>query len=100
MAVYVQVTYSSGMSAKTDRKNFRLSPEQSDLIERAAATEGVSLSDFTISAAVSHARNVLADRRLFVLADAEWAEFQNILNRPVEAKPRLSKLFDEPSIFE
>jgi uncharacterized protein (DUF1778 family) len=88
------------IAARTHRKNFRVSPEQGDLITRAAATEGVSFNAFTISAALSHARDVLAERHLFVLADAEWTEFQNMLNRPADDKPRLSTLLDESSIFE
>lgn len=37
--------------------------------------------------------------QLFVLGDAAWAEFLAILDRPVSApKPRLVKLFAEPSI--
>lgn len=45
------------------------------------------------------ARDTLADRLTFFLVDAAWAEFQAILDRPVQDKPALAKLFAEPSIF-
>jgi len=78
----------------------RVSREHGTLIRLAAETEGVTVTDFTVHAAVAHARDVLADRRVFELDDAEWAEFLATLDRPVKYRPRLAKLFSEPSIFE
>jgi uncharacterized protein (DUF1778 family) len=43
---------------------------------------------------------VLADRRAFAVDDPAWAEFLAILDRPVSHKPRLEKLFGEPSVFD
>jgi uncharacterized protein (DUF1778 family) len=89
------------MSAtKEARIAVRVSTEQDALIRHAAETEGMTVTDFTVQAAVNHARDVLADRRLFQLDDAAWAEFLAILDRPVEYKPRLNKLFAEDSTFE
>ena len=47
-----------------------------------------------------HARDVLVDRRLFMLDDAAWTEFLVVLDRPIANKPRLKKLFASDSIFE
>jgi uncharacterized protein (DUF1778 family) len=85
---------------KSNRIAVRVSPEQDALIRHAAETEGTTVTDFTVQAAVTHARDVLADRRLFQLDDAAWTEFLAVLERPVQYKPRLSKLFGEESIFE
>lgn len=85
---------------KDARLHARLSSEQSALIRRAATVEGKSVTDFTVAAAVDHARDVLADRRLFVLDDAAWAEFTARLDRPVVVKERLARLFAEDSVFE
>lgn len=85
---------------KTERLAARLTPEQDALIRRAAEVEGTDLTNFTITAAVARARDVLADRRLFVLSDAAWTEFLAALDRPVSSKPRLEKLFAERSIFD
>lgn len=78
----------------------RLTAEQDALIRRAAEVEGTDLTNFILTATLAHARDVLADRRLFTLDDATWAEFVSVLDRPVLHKPRLAKLFAEPSIFD
>ena len=86
---------------KTERFAVRLTAEQDALIRRAAEVEGTDLTNFAVTATLAHARDVLADRRLFVLDDAAWTEYLAVLDRPVVAhKPRLEKLFAEPSIFD
>ena len=87
-------------AAKDDRIEVRLSREQGSLIRRAAETEGVTVADFTIRAAVRHAQDVLADRRVFELHDEVWTDFLATLDRPVQYKPSLVKLFGEESPFE
>ena len=85
--------------AKTERFAVRLTAEQDALIRRAAEVEGTDLTTFTVTATLSHARDVLADRRLFQLGDVAWAEFLTVLDRPASHKPRLEKLFAEQSPF-
>lgn len=88
------------MANKTERFAVRLTAEQDALIRRAAEAEGTDLTNFTVTATLAHARDVLADRRLFLLDDPAWSEFLSVLDRPVSPKPRLEKLFAESSIFE
>jgi uncharacterized protein (DUF1778 family) len=88
------------MATKTERFAVRLTSEQDALIRRAAEVEGTDLTNFTVMATLAHARDVLADRRLFTLDDAAWAEFLAMLDRPVSHKPQLEKLMSEPSIFD
>lgn len=85
---------------KNSRLAVRLSSDQDALIRRAAEVEGTSITEFTVDAAVSHARDVLVDQRLFMIDDAAWTEFIAVLERPIAYKPRLEKLFDSESIFE
>ena len=85
---------------KTERLHARLTAEQASLLRRAAEIKGISVTDFALNATLSQARDVLTDQRLFLLDDAAWEEFNRILDRPVEHKPRLEKLFAEGSIFE
>jgi uncharacterized protein (DUF1778 family) len=85
---------------KDSRLAVRLSSDQDALIRRAAEVAGTSVTEFTVDAAVSHARDVLVDRRLFMLDDAAWTEFLAVLDRPIVHKPRLEKLFASESIFE
>jgi uncharacterized protein (DUF1778 family) len=87
-------------TTKNARIAVRVSNEQDALIRHAAKTEGMTVTDFTVLAAIAHAQDVLADRRLFWLDDAAWTEFLALLDRPVEYKPNLSKLFAEDSIFD
>ena len=70
------------------------------MIRRAAEVEGTSITEFTVDAVVSHARDVLVDQRLFIVGDAAWTEFLAVLDRPIAYKPRLEKLFASESIFE
>jgi uncharacterized protein (DUF1778 family) len=88
------------MATKSERFAVRLTPEQDALIRRAAEVEGTDLTNFTVTATLAHARDVLADRRLFAVDDAAWEEFLVVLERPVTPKPRLERLFAEPSIFD
>jgi len=88
------------MAAKDSRIAVRLTSEQDALIRHAAEAEGTDLTNFTVTATLAHARDVLADRRLFAIDDAAWTEFLAVLDRPVSHKPRLEKLFAEASIFD
>ncbi len=85
---------------KDSRLAVRLSSEQDALIRHAADVEGRNITEFTVAAAVAHAQDVLADRRLFAVDDSAWQEFQAILDRPVSAKPNLAKLLSEASVFD
>lgn len=86
-------------AAKDSRIAVRLSSHQDALIRHAAEVEGTSITEFTVAATVGHAMDVLADRRMFAVDDAAWSEFAAVLDRPVSHKPRLEKLFSEPSAF-
>ncbi len=50
------------MAMKTERFAVRLTAEQDALIRRAAEIEGTDLTNFTVTATLAHAREVLADR--------------------------------------
>ena len=88
------------VARKTERFAVRLTAEQDALIRRAAEVEGTDLTNFAVTATLAHARDVLADRRLFMLDAPAWSEFVAVLDRPVSHKPRLKKLFAEPPIFD
>lgn len=85
---------------KESRLHVRLSLAQDALIRHAAMIEGKSLTDFAVEATMDHAKDVLADRRLFQLDEAAWEEFTAILERPVVHKPRLANLLTQDSIFD
>lgn len=89
------------MANRTERFAVRLTADQQDaLIRRAAEVEGTDLTNFTVTATLARARDVLAGRRLFVLGDDAWSQFRAVLDRPVSRKPRLAQLFAGPSVFD
>lgn len=87
---------------KQARLAVRLTPDQDALIRGAAAVSGQSITDFVTAAAVTRAEDTLADRRVFRLDDAAWADFAAILDRPAQRVPELTELlnhrapWDEP----
>ncbi len=69
-------------------------------MRRGAQERGESLTDFVIRSACAEAEQALADQRRFVLDTAQWSAFVAALDCPVQAKPRLRRLFAEPSVLE
>lgn len=90
----------SHMEAKSERIEVRATPAMKALLQTAAASSHKNVTDFLLEAGLAAAEMALADRRVFQLDDERWAAFQKALDRPVKAKPRLKKLFDEKSVIE
>jgi uncharacterized protein (DUF1778 family) len=84
----------------TDRWEFRVEAQADEFVRRAADVSNRTLTDFVVEAAVAEAGRVLADRTRFVLEDAQWRQFVEVLDRPPQENPGLTKLFATPSIFE
>ena len=85
---------------RTRRLNLRTSKRQEDLMRRGAQERGESLTDFIIRSACSEAEQALADQRRFSLSPEQWNAFVAALDRPVQVKARLRRLFTEPSVLE
>ena len=85
---------------KTERIDVRTTVAAKQLLQQAAATSHKSVSEFLLENGLQAAQATLADRRLFLLDDDRWEEFQSILDRPVQSKPQLKKLLSEPGIFD
>lgn len=79
---------------KDERLHLRLTSAQRARIDRAAAVEGRTVTDFALMALQDRADTVLADRRLFELDEQAWRAFQRQLDRRVQAKPRLAELLE------
>jgi uncharacterized protein (DUF1778 family) len=67
-----------------------------DIIDRAAALEGKTRSDFMMECARQRALDVLLDRRLFSLDDKQWQEFEKELDRSPDDNPKLMKMLTTP----
>lgn len=82
-------------ATKGSRINLRVTSRQEHLIRRAAAVTDRSLTDFVLDSAARRAEEVLADRRWFVLPDADWESFERALEAPLEHASDLRDLLVE-----
>ncbi|MGH8910413.1 MAG: DUF1778 domain-containing protein [Egibacteraceae bacterium] len=88
------------MAIKTERLNLRLTVAQDEMLRRAAAAKGESMSDYVLRHAVEAAEVDLADRRVFVVDDETWNELQQTLDRPPQPARKLRQLLATPSVLE
>ncbi len=86
--------------AKSERIEVRTTPTMKALLQRAATSSHKNVTDFLLEAGINAAEEALVDRRMFRLDDDEWQAFQDVLDRPVQSKPRLAKLLAEKSVLE
>lgn len=87
------------ITSKTERINVRAGLPVKQLLQDAASACHKNVSEFLLNAGVTAAAQTLADRRKFVLNDAQWQEFQEALDRPVQSKSRLKKLLHVPGLL-
>lgn len=89
------------MAIRTERLNLRLTPAQDAVLRRAATARGESTSEYVLRHAVEAAEIELADRRVFVLEDAEWARLHALVSRPPAEFPEAMRaLLSSPSVLE
>ena len=89
------------MAAKTERFELRATPEEMARI-RAAVELGPerSVTEFLLDTALVAAEMRLMDRTQFTLSDREYDDFLDMLDRPVQDKPRLRRLLNESGVLE
>lgn len=85
---------------KDTRWTVRVTEPADQVVRAAASASHRNLTDFIVGAAVGEAERVLADRTRFVLDDAAWGEFVELLDRPAREPEGLRKLFATGSVFE
>lgn len=85
--------------SKTERIDVRASTSVKQLLQEAARSCHKNVSEFLLDAGVIAANQALADRRHFVLSEDQWQAFEQALDRPVQAKPRLKALLSEPGVL-
>lgn len=95
--MYCQQEYIAVMpESRSERLQLRISPLQREILTAAAEAQHQTLTDYVVSHAVQAAKQDLADRRFFGIDDAAWTEFNALLERPAEHKPKLEKLLSQP----
>ncbi|MFK3677352.1 DUF1778 domain-containing protein [Microbacterium sp. NPDC090218] len=84
---------------KNARLEFRVTTEQKEAIEEAAAIEGRTVTDFSASALVERAQEVIErDRRLRVDA-IRFDAFIEVMDRPARSVEGLRELLNRESVF-
>lgn len=69
----------------------RLRREQEDLLRKAAAEQGETLSGFVLGAATARAREVIDEAERIAVGREAFARFVKALNDPVEDMPVLRR---------
>jgi len=87
-------------SVRREKLDLRLSSADKRTLEAAASLSNRSVSEFVRDSAVSRAHEMLADRRMFVLSQSKWDEFQAALDAPTRHNPRIQRLLTEPGFFD
>lgn len=85
--------------SKSERIDVRASTPVKLLLQEAARAAHKNVSEFLLEAGIVAANQTLADRLRFELTPDQWSAFQAALDRPVELKPKLKKLLDEPGLL-
>lgn len=83
-------------NARTRREtvvNLRMTQTMRDVVDSAAAAVGKTRTDFIIESTHAHAVDVLLDRRLFVLGEADYDAFVQTLDNPPAPNAKLKALF-------
>lgn len=83
-----------------ERIDLRTSPEIKQLIVRASAAAGVTVSAFLIGAAQERARQVLAERESVSLSPRDWEVFFQSLDETEKPRPSLQAVMDRYSAWQ
>ncbi len=86
------------MEKTSARISLRTDPQLKDLIERAAMTSGLTLTDYAVSVLVSHAKQVLDENCARVLSSRDTRAFLNLLEtrtRPNQALRRAARRYQQ-----
>ena len=78
-------------SGKVERLEARITPLQKELLERAAAIEGRTLTDFVVSSAQTAARRVIQEHEVFELNARDREVFVHALLKPPAPNEKLRK---------
>jgi len=89
----------TGTRRRNKRLELRTTPEERELIERAARVSGSDLTEFVLAHASDAARRVLADRGRFDLDPDALAGWEAVNARRPRDLPGLRQLLSRPSPF-
>ncbi|HLA63933.1 MAG TPA: DUF1778 domain-containing protein [Rhodothermales bacterium] len=82
---------------KESRMEFRSTPEQKELIERAAALRGESVTDFVRSTVLERAAQAVHEHQVTRLSMRDWKRFERLID---EAAPPNARLREAKERYE
>lgn len=88
-------TANAGAVSKPARIELKTSPEVKELLERAAAINGINLTAFIINNVREKALAIVESETTLHLNQRAWTQFEAILDKPRKATPALKALFSE-----
>ena len=84
------------VAPRRDTLNLRIAGVERNLIDRAAAAQGATRTDFILRAARRAAEEALLDRALVSVSPEVFAEFNRRLDAPAAPNERLRKTMQSP----
>jgi uncharacterized protein (DUF1778 family) len=90
----------SSRKRRDDRLELRLTPKAKAMLTPAATAVEKSVSAFVLDKSLEAAAETLADRREFRLSAQRYDVFVAALEAAPKSRPRLERLFAEPSVLE
>jgi uncharacterized protein (DUF1778 family) len=88
------------LEAKSERIDIRTTPTVKRTLQEAASAKNKTVTEFMLDVALTVAAELLAEQRLFLLDDNQWAAFVAALDAPSKPRPRLQALLREPGVFD
>ena len=77
---------------KIDRIDLRITREQKELLARAAALSGLSMSSFLVNNALDQAKRIVSESETIVLSDRDRDLFYSMLKNPPKPNKNLVRL--------
>ena len=78
---------------RSARLELRPTPQQADVLRRAAEVSNKSMTDFILDSACRAAERTLLDKRLFLVTGLQSQALLSRMNRPAQDNPGLKDLF-------
>jgi len=90
----------SNRETKTARLGLRATPEQEQILRRAAEMSRKSLTEFILDSAYRAAEETLLDQRLFLVEGDRYQSLMEMLDRPPADNPGLRDLFAQKAPWD
>jgi uncharacterized protein (DUF1778 family) len=89
-----------GAGTRSERVDLRMTPAAKRTLQRAAAANNKTLTEFLLDTGLNAAVAALVDRRVFQLDAKRWNAFMQALSKPPNDNPRLRKLLARKPTWE